>query len=90
MFFFYTMLSRFEHELILSREKKDENENEMTLKTDKTHRFVIAIKRFIMKYCKTALQFFIRVSDFLTIVNFKWKLQNRKFHVFWYAQHTMM
>ena len=68
------MLSKFEHEFALSS-KENENENELFLKTDETHKFVIAIERFIMKYCKTVLHLFIRVNDLLMIVDFKSKLR---------------
>ena len=68
------MLSKFEHEFALSS-KENENENKLSLKADETHKLVIAIERFTMKYCKTVLHLFIRVSDSLMIADFKSKLK---------------
>lgn len=72
-YFFDIMFSKFEQKSLSSSLKKndDDDNDEMFLKTNDTHMFIIVIERFIMKYCKTILRIFIRVFDILMIDEFK-------------------
>ena len=68
---FQVLITRSEQTSLLAEQGSEEEEDTMTLQSDKDHRDVTAIGRLGARYCKNTLRVPLRASDALMTTYFK-------------------